>query len=521
MKRDRFAFAESVCAIDPRAYGEFYSAPGAPLVEKRDGVAVVNVRGPLMHHSESTCFDSYDAIKARVACAIAENPKAIVLSIDSPGGLVSGCFDTANEIAAMCEAAGVDLYAYVDGQACSAAYALACVADVVVIPPTGEAGSIGCISEMVSTAKIEAAMGIDRRIIASGDRKPDGNPNIPITDEAESAARAKVMYLAGLFAEHVAAHRPMKIAEVVAMQAGIVIGARAVPALADYVMGEDEMLAAISAGSFAAPAAGTTESKMPEDKSKASAAKAEGEDKENPFAKARKAYRASLGAIADDKDADEKDREEARKALKAMDPEEPDGDEASRAEHEEPDGDEPESKASKAISALVAKALAPVMQRIEAREASEAKARADADAAERQSLIDSRPDFDAATKAMCAKASLADLREYVKTAEVRKPKNPLTARAASAVVAGTRAKGQVDAKGTGSAPASTASGAPVEMHQPEADARAMRILMGTEKMPAHEVHIHENGNLTIGQTYRPSINDFDPRRRGVVQEPAA
>jgi ClpP class serine protease len=506
MKREKFAPSD-VCAIDKRALGEFFSAAGGQDTGLRDGVAIVNVRGPLMHHCESF-FDSYDAIKMRVQSALVQKPKAVVLSIDSPGGLVSGCFDTANEIAACCAAAGVPLYAYIDGQACSAAYALACVADVVVIPPSAEAGSIGCVAEMCSTAKIESAMGIDRRIITSGDRKADGNPGQPIADEAVAALTGKVMQLAGIFFDHVCSHRPMKIADLVAMQAGVVIGASAVPMLADYVMGEDEMLAAIAAGKFAAPtAAGTTENTMAEQKT---GAKAEGdEEKKNPFAKAKESYRASLQAIADDDKADEKDRESAKAELAAMDEDEKP--EAS-AEHEEPDGDEPKEKA---IAAIVAKALAPVVQRLDAREASEAKAQAKAESEERARLIASRADFDAATQTMCSKLSLPDLREYVKTAEVRKPKTALARIAASTVVGGTRAAGQVDGSG-----GATGAGAAPLMRQSEGEARAMRIVMGTEAMPPHAVHISEDGNLTIGQLYQPKPSDFDQRRleRG-VREP--
>lgn len=509
MKREKFSPSE-VCAIDKRALGEFFSASGGQDTGLRDGVAIVNVRGPLMHHCEPH-FDSYDAIKMRVQTALTTKPKAIVLSIDSPGGLVSGCFDTANEIAACCEAAGVPLYAYIDGQACSAAYALACVADVIVIPPSAEAGSIGCVAEMCSTAKIESAMGIDRRIITSGDRKADGNPGQPIADEAVAALTGKVMQLAGIFAEHVCSRRPMKLADVVSMQAGVVIGANAVPMLADYVMGEDEMLAAIAAGTFAAPAAGTTEKTMTIKASTKAEGGEGGEEKKNPFAKAKESYRASLQAIADDEKGDEKDREEAKAALAAMDKEE----EPEASAEKEPDGDE--APAEKAIAAIVMRAIAPVVSRIEAREAKEAKASADADAVERTRLIASRADFDAATQTMCAKLSLPDLREYVKTAEVRKPAPALKRIAASVVVGGTRAAGQVDAQGVG-APAG-AGGAP-EMRQPEADARGMRVAMGTEKMPPHAVVIDERGNLTIGQMYQPKPSDFDPRRlERTVREP--
>src|SRR4051812_16514999 len=98
---------QGLLALARQAWGMSFDARGdGSLVEHRDGIAVVSIRGPLMHHSHYWC-DSYDAIKERVLEALSSSPRAIVLSIDSPGGLVSGCFDTANEIRAAAAAAGV------------------------------------------------------------------------------------------------------------------------------------------------------------------------------------------------------------------------------------------------------------------------------------------------------------------------------------------------------------------------------------------------------------------------------
>lgn len=482
MKNSRFLAPADVCAIHPRAYGaEFYLAPIAPT-EDRGGIAIVNVRGPLMHHADNACFDSYDAIKGRVQAALLQSPRAIVLSIDSPGGLVSGCFDTAVEIRAICDAAGVPLMAYIDGQADSAAYALAAVARRIAIPPTAEAGSIGCIAEMTSTARLDQAMGLDRRIVTSGERKADGNPGSVITDEAEAAVRAKVVQLATLFAAHVATYRPVSLADVLAMQAGVVIGADAVPALADAVMGLDEMVAAIAAGTFAEASADATgngtETKMKNANTSAVKAEGDSEDKKNPFAAAR----AALQAVADDDKADEKARSKAKAALAAMAEDKTDD---AKAAAEEPKKDEAKaakeepSDADKDVSALLARLDAIENEHKVARAAQDA-ARVKAEADERASLIASRPDLDAASKALLATAPLADVRAYVAAA----PRRALRA-AATAVVKATLGAGQVDDK---------APGAP--MAQDARAARGMRIAMGIER-PEPKV-IHNGSQLIIG-----------------------
>ena len=110
MRRARFA-PRVPCAVDPMAFGLFFDLPPPPVVEMRGDIAVVSVRGCLMHH-EDPAFDSYDSIKQRVvSCLMGESkPRAIVLALDSPGGVVSGAFDTADEIRAKCADAGVPLY---------------------------------------------------------------------------------------------------------------------------------------------------------------------------------------------------------------------------------------------------------------------------------------------------------------------------------------------------------------------------------------------------------------------------
>lgn len=474
MKRHKFAPAE-VCALRVDAFGEYFDVRSLPQpYEKHGDVLVVNVRGPLMHH-ESWCCDSYDSIKLRVQAALEQKPKAIILSIDSPGGLVSGCFDTSREVAACCEAAGVPLYSYVDGCACSAAYALACVAERIFIPEAAEAGSIGCIAEVVSTAKLDAAMGIDRQIITSGARKADGNPGQPITDDAKAAISEKVTRMAGLFADHVAAHRPISIANVLGLQAAIFVGEDAVSkGLADDVMGLDEMLAAIAADKFAeatTPTAPETKTM----KTKATSAASAEDDKKNPFAAAQAAYKASLQAVADDKDASDEDKDKAKKALAAM------GDDDSKASASADDKDSsappPPPKKDSEESKATASALGELRAFLDGQKTKAAEdetARVKAEAEEKTKLIAGRPDLAATVRTLLASSSLADVKVFIEKHPRSKPKHAATAATLSTTRTATQGT-------TADAVAVVAGAEPVPMAQDDRKARLMRIAMGTEK----------------------------------------
>jgi signal peptide peptidase SppA len=212
-------------AIDPRAVGQLYSAPAAPSQE-RGSTAIVNVRGPLQHHPEPA-FDSYDAIKERVTAALAGSARTVVLSIDSPGGVVSGCFDTVDEIRELAAKAGKPLVAFIDGQATSAAYALACACSRIVSTPSAMVGSIGVIDCVADQTAADRASGLRYVIIASGKRKGDGNPHLAISEEQIAASQATVEALAEIFAELVASARSTTSEAIRKLEAGLFHGALA------------------------------------------------------------------------------------------------------------------------------------------------------------------------------------------------------------------------------------------------------------------------------------------------------
>lgn len=325
---------------------------------RREGeTAIVPVCGPLMHHADFF-FDSYDAITSRVKASIESGAKRVVLAIDSPGGLVSGCFESSRAIREMCVKAGVELVAYVDGQATSAAYALACAAQRIVIPPSGVAGSIGVIYEILDLTARNAAEGVRVGVITSGARKADGTPNAPITSETEAAAQGQVDQLAELFFGHVAAMRGVSADAVRALEAGIVIGASAVAlGLADEV--------------------GTLETAI--------AGKATAMDLE-----AIKKALAELAAAGDEK---------AKKALATFDEETV---EEAPEKEAAPADDEKEASASAASAASDDKldSLASVV---------------------RNQILAARPDIDAATAKWLRKQPLASVQEYCELHPKKKP----------------------------------------------------------------------------------------------------
>lgn len=212
-----------------------------PPYEVRDGVAVMGIDGVLFQRAFSMCgFElaaGYDTILQRAAAAFADmTVEAVLLRIDSPGGDVAGMLEAATLLRALADDSGVPLIAYADEMAASAAYALAAAADKIYVPRSGLVGSIGVISTAVNVSGALEASGQRAIVAASPKGKALNHPLLPPQDAGVARMQARVEAAAQLFAEHVAGRRGLTIDQIMALDAGVFMGAAAVEkGLADGV----------------------------------------------------------------------------------------------------------------------------------------------------------------------------------------------------------------------------------------------------------------------------------------------
>lgn len=187
------------------------------LYEIIDDVAWISIEGTLVHKygyldPVSGCT-GYDGIIAKVREA-SDDPdvKAIWLDINSPGGEVHGCFETAKEIAARNRAAGgKPIWAMANEECCSAAYALASACDKIFIPETGVTASIGAYIAYVDWSQALSKDGINVQIIRAFERKGRNTGIEPLDDRQFEKLQASVVRTATLFARLVASNRAMSI----------------------------------------------------------------------------------------------------------------------------------------------------------------------------------------------------------------------------------------------------------------------------------------------------------------------
>ncbi|MBN8609149.1 MAG: S49 family peptidase [Deltaproteobacteria bacterium] len=373
-------------ALDPRAFGATF--PVASPIQNRvvDGAVVVTVSGPLAARRGGS-FDSYDAILDRVDSALASKPGAVVLVLDSPGGFAQGCFEAAAALRARCTAAGVPLLAFVEGSACSAAYALACAAERIAVRPTSVVGSIGVYETIVDQTRADAAMGLAFRVVSTGARKTDGNPHVAISDGAVAAAEAAAGYLGELFFALVETMRGVPAAQVRALDGALAIGRDAISKqLADVEVSDlAQLLASVSAQS-AAPDTTTTD---------------------EPKVKTMDEIIKALQAVIDNADSSDDAKEKAKAALAAL---------SAKSESTPSKDDEEEDETGAAAKALaeVHRLRAEMTRREEENE--------------RKTLLASRADFAPELVKVLQTAPMAMVRDMVATLPRTVPRSPLQRR---------------------------------------------------------------------------------------------
>ena len=215
------------------------------------GIARIQVEGTLVQKLGTlrpySGMTGYGGIRQAFLGAVTDRKvKAILLDVDSPGGEVSGCFDLVD---AIYEQRGKKpIWAILNENAFSAAYAIASAADYITVPRTGGVGSIGVICLHVDFSRALDANGLKVTFIKYGDRKADGHEEIPLSDEALAAAQADVDAMGKLFVATVARNRGLPLAKVRDTQAACYLGGPGVGlGLADAVMAPDAAFRALQA----------------------------------------------------------------------------------------------------------------------------------------------------------------------------------------------------------------------------------------------------------------------------------
>jgi capsid assembly protease len=206
---------DMMIGIATREYSDMEAVLATPLerrqsgmVNMRNGVAVINVYGPIFPHADMftdiSGATSVETLMLRFGEAInAPEVKAIILNVDSPGGNVTGINEFSNMIY---NSRGIKpIVAYTGGLCASAGYWIASSADKIVADRTAFIGSIGVVTAWTDDSEARKKEGfVDYEIVSS--QTPDKRRD-PNSKEGRAKIQAEIDALADIFFETVARNR--------------------------------------------------------------------------------------------------------------------------------------------------------------------------------------------------------------------------------------------------------------------------------------------------------------------------
>lgn len=187
-------------------------------VARQEGaVAIIPLRGVIANRmslmNDISGGTSSEGFGRMFDAAIADaGVKAVIVDVDSPGGVVNGVDELSSKIYA---ARGTKpIIAHVNAYSASAAYWISTAADEMVLSPSAEVGSIGVlgIHDDISAALEQA--GIKKTMITAGKFKGEGFPYGPLSDEALTHRQEKVDAYHDQFIRAVARNRNVALSTV-------------------------------------------------------------------------------------------------------------------------------------------------------------------------------------------------------------------------------------------------------------------------------------------------------------------
>ena len=190
----------------------------------------------------------------------------ILIDIDSPGGSVYGVAELASEIVKA--RAQKPVIAVANSLAASAAYWLGCSASEFYVTPGGEVGSIGVWQAHFDYSKALEEDGVKPTLISAGKFKVEGNPYVPLDEQAQAFMQSRVDDYYNAFVEAVAIGRGVSVNDVrTGMGEGRVLGAEAAMAqnMVDGIASFDDVLTKMQANIRSTPVRNTSRLKQARD----------------------------------------------------------------------------------------------------------------------------------------------------------------------------------------------------------------------------------------------------------------
>jgi len=210
------------------------------------GVAIIDMMGTMVHRGGSmqalSGMMSYKLLSNQFNSALSDQKVSAVLVIgNTPGGSVNGAFDFADDVFL---ARGVKpVYFIAEDHLLSAGYLIASGAQEVHVTQTGDVGSIGVVMRHLDLSAQNTQDGVSSTFIFAGDRKIDGNTDMPLSNEVFSIFQDEINKIYGMFVSTVERGGMISRGDIISTQAQTYMGVDAVSVgLAASVTTSNELL---------------------------------------------------------------------------------------------------------------------------------------------------------------------------------------------------------------------------------------------------------------------------------------
>lgn len=167
----------------------FLNTTGFSFGPMHDVVGLVTIEGQISNDAKASANKVIEAMERAFADS---NVKAVVLSIDSPGGAPAEAERINNAIARLKNKHNKPVVAVISNIGASAAYMVALHADKIVAGKYSLVGSIGAIIAPWDLHKAIAKFDVSQRVYASGKLKSFLNPFTPVSPEMDAKAKMLV-----------------------------------------------------------------------------------------------------------------------------------------------------------------------------------------------------------------------------------------------------------------------------------------------------------------------------------------
>lgn len=159
---------------------EWLDMDSKPLDYTEDGIAIVSITGPL-YKRKSPFQSNYRSIGEALDVLLSQTPRAVILKMDTPGGMVDGLESVVRKVEQLAQQTLVVVSC--QGMLCSAGYRIAAMAGAIFATEDSEAGSIGTYWQFIDYSAAFAEAGLKSVMLTTGPFKGIGAIGEPINDE--------------------------------------------------------------------------------------------------------------------------------------------------------------------------------------------------------------------------------------------------------------------------------------------------------------------------------------------------